>query len=270
MLALRLFVLALVPLVGSCVGAGFPGSGLPAGLGGTPPAPPEVSVQDVRLVRAPAAAAVARWMCERFAPAFVCRAFGPMPSDAELRFVFDVEIELVNRNAIPVPLVSTLFAFTVFPDIEIEGQPLEGNLGTACVALCDTHPCDTERACVLDGSEIRDQEDFGRAAMGFLLDVAREERRFEDLRIRTLPAGDRARVVFQLEVSSRAMLPVLERVLGDAIASVREGRRPDLSIPYRLEGTAFLDVEGFGRFAASIPPVDRTWVLGQRLLPADR
>ncbi len=217
----------------------------------------------------PCDARVARWLCDQLALPFVCRAFGPAVSEADLRFVFDVELEVQNRAAVPVPLVSALFAFTAFPGAtEAEGE----NLGAVCVALCGSEAeeavpqdCDRERACEVDDHDIRDMRGFATASAGFLLDVARGERRMEDLRVRTLAANDRMTVVFRLEVAADRLLRILQRVLVDAVGEIRSGRRPPLEIPYRLEGSVFLEVEGFGRFAASMPELEQVWRLGARI-----
>ncbi len=72
-----------------------------------------------------ARAQVARWLGAQLALPVVSRAFGPAVSEADLRFVFDVELEVQNRAAVPVPLVSALFAFTAFPGAtEAEGENL--------------------------------------------------------------------------------------------------------------------------------------------------
>ena len=217
--------------------------------------PPGVRVAATRLVDAPSRRALASWFCAQSAPPIVCRVFGPVPDD--LRFVFDVELEIENRNAIPLPVASALFAFTAYPELDSQ------NLGSACVSFCeDPEHCEQDaRACESDEPEIRDAEDFAHAAAGFLVDVARGERRFEDLRVRTVEARDRVRLVVRLELGVDRLTELMRRAASDVLAQVTRGEDVRFAIPYRLEGSVWVSVEGFGRFAASFGPHEATFDL---------
>lgn len=255
--------------------------------------PPSVQARGVRLVQHPTPEAVARWYCDQQLSPFLCQALGPTPSPDQLKFVFDVDLAFTNPNTVPVPVVAALVALTVFP----EGQPVPGRgsststtsggsilglptgrpatsdtsstpaddetLGTVCVALCedDGSTCVQDPdACRLEGS-IRDIDDFAGAAIGFLTSLAVGQRRFEDLRVRTIPAGQSTTVSFRLSIDPERMLRVLVRVFSDIVTDFQAGRTPQLVIPYELEGTAFLNVEGFGRFAAEFPRYEDRWSL---------
>jgi len=236
-----------------CASLGFTGA-VPAGTNGSDPVPPEVRVAEVRLADAPTNGELAAYYCAQIAPAFVCRVFGPVRRAEEMRFVFDVALEIENRNAVPLPVVSALFAFTAYPDED------ERSLGTACVQLCGECEPDAD-ACRSETPEIRDVDDFANAATGFLIDVARGERRFEDLRVRTVPAGDRIRLVTQLELDAEQTVALVRRMARETVEQVRRGEEATFAIPYRLEGSVWVEVESFGRFAATFPPHDGEWEL---------
>lgn len=218
---------------------------------------PEVRVAASRLVEAPTNRELAGWFCAENAPPLLCRVFGPVPAD--LRFVFDVELEIENRNAIPLPVASALFAFTAFPESVTDAE----NLGSACVSFCeDPEHCEADAsACESDEPEIRSTEDFANAAVGFLMDVARGERRFGDLRVRTVEAQDRLRLVVRLEIAADQLTRLMRTVLRDVVARVLRGEDVRFEIPYRLEGSVWVAVESFGRFAASFGPHDAVWEL---------
>ncbi len=245
-----------------CAGVSFPGgSGFPAGRG-TPPAPPEVRVAASRMVEAPTNRELAGWFCAEHAPPLICRVFGPVPNN--VRFVFDVELEIENRNAIPLPVASALFAFTAFPEATtLSGESATENLGSACVSFCeDPEHCEPDaNACTSDEPEIRDAEDFANAALGFLIDVARGERRFQDLRVRTVAAQDRLRLVVRLEIAADQLTRLIRSVLRETINRVMRGEDVRFEIPYRLEGSVWVAVENFGRFAASFGPHDAVFSL---------
>lgn len=209
-----------------------------------------------RLVEAPSNRELAGWFCAENAPPIICRVFGPVPSD--MRFVFDVELEIENRNAIPLPVASALFAFTAFPE-SLESE----NLGSACVSFCeDPDHCEADaNACESDEPEIRSAEDFANAAVGFLIDVARGERRFQDLRVRTVEAQDRLRLVVRLEISAGQLTRLIRSAAQATIGRVLRGEDVRFEIPYRLEGSVWVAVESFGRFAASFGPHDAVWEL---------
>lgn len=219
---------------------------------------PEVSIASVRLADAPSNKALASYYCAQYLGPVICRVFGPVPATKDMAFAFDVELELENANPIPLPLVQSLFAFTAFPE-----QENAGNLGTVCVSFCeDPERCEQDAsACVADDPEIRDARDFAGAASEFLYSVAAGERRFQDLRIRTVPPNDRTRVVVRLGIDPTQMVELIRSVAKGDIARIKRGELPSLAVPYRLEGTSWVAVEGFGRLAAGFGPTTGEWAL---------
>lgn len=227
---------------------------------GPPPTPPRVAVSAIRLVSAPTPEDIARWLCPEVAPSLVCQLLaGGRPSREAMRVVFDVQLDVENPNTIPLPLVAALVAFKAYPDAA-DAQ----NLGAACLTLCeDPASCtqDATRACESNEPSIRDADDFARAATNFLIAVATGRERFENLRVRTLAPGAHSSVVFRLELDPEQVFALVSRLATDAIAAIRAGRAPSVSIPYEVEGSVWVVVEHFGRFAASFPPFRDAFVI---------
>lgn len=230
------------------------GNGLPVRA----PDPPRVTVQQVRLTRAPRNEHIAMYFCSRVAPPPLCQIFGPLPTREDLQFQFTTDLDFENPNQIPLPLVEILAAFTIFP--QATG---EQNLGAVCLNLCeDPNSCPpAEGACRSDQRDIRTLNDFAGAAVNFLVGVATGQQRFENLRIRTLAPGAHTRSQVHLQLDPDAVLRVIEHVANNSVAQVQRGQQVRFDIPYRFEGTVWLRVENFGRFAASVPPFTGTWQL---------
>jgi hypothetical protein len=220
--------------------------------------PPKVSIASVRLAKIPSRQSLASYYCAEYVGPLICRAFGPTTSISDIDFAFDVELELENPNSIPLPLVQSLFAFTAFPE-----QTASSNLGTVCLSFCeDPDHCEQDAdACIADEPEIRDANDFVGAVGEFLYSVAVGERRFGDLRVRTVPPNDRTRMVVRLGVDPEQMVSLIGRLAKGDIDRIKQGRLPDLAIPYRIEGTAWVAVESFGRLAANFGPHQGSWQL---------
>jgi hypothetical protein len=230
------------------------------------PAPPRVTVAGVTLVAFPAAQTVARALCPQVAPGPVCLMLGGAPSPAELRFVFDVALDVENANNFPFPMVEALAAFTAFPDAPERAGDAGGaqNLGAVCMSMCDDPgrcPQNAADACSGGGANIRTREDFARAAAGFLLATATGQESLDNLRVKTVPAAGRARVVFRLELEPMVMVSLLARLAGDALAQVRRGNVPRFAVPYAIEGSVWVRVENFGKIGAGFGPVRGTWEL---------
>ncbi len=223
-----------------------------------PPEPPRVTVQQVRLTRAPRNEHIAMHFCTRVAPPIVCSVLGPVPTREDLQFQFTTDLDFENPNQIPLPLVEILAAFTVFPAVTGEQ-----NLGAVCLNLCeDPNSCPpAEGACRSDQRDIRTLNDFAAAGINFLVGVATGQQRFENLRIRTLAPGAHTRSQVHLQLDPDAVLRVIEHVANNAVTQAQRGQQVRFDIPYRFEGTVWLRVENFGRFAASVPPFTGTWQL---------
>ena len=217
-----------------------------------------ISIAEVRLAQMPSNKELASYYCAQYVGPLVCRAFGPVSSISDINFAFDVELEFRNPNPVPLPVVQSLFAFTAFP-----GQSRASNLGTVCLSLCEKPDRCTQNAnaCTSDDPEIRDAKDFASAAKDFLFAVALGERNFRDLRVRTVPPNDRTRMVVRLGIDPTKMVDLIAKLAKGDIDRVKQGRVPQFSIPYRIEGTAWVAVESFGRLATGFGPATGEWML---------
>lgn len=220
--------------------------------------PPNVSIAEVRLAKMPSNKELASYYCAQYLGPLVCRAFGPVSSISDIHFAFDVELEFRNPNPVPLPVVQALFAFTAFPE-----QTRTSNLGTVCLSFCEDPDRCTQNAnaCASDDPEIRDAKDFANAAKDFLFAVALGERNFRDLRVRTVPPNDRTRMVVRLGVDPTQMVDLIAKLAKGDIDRVKQGRVPEFAIPYRIEGTAWVAVESFGRLATGFGPATGEWQL---------
>ena len=205
---------------------------------------PNVSIAGVRLVDIPSNKELASYYCSQYLGPLICRAFGPVPAISDIHFAFDVELALKNRSAVPLPVVQSLFAFTAFP-----GESAAANLGAVCLSFCENPDrCKQDAdACTSDDPEIHDARDFVDAAAGFLFSVALGEKRFRDLRVRTIPPNDELRMVVRLGIDPTQMVDLIAKVAKGDIERVKAGRMPELAIPYQIEGTTWVAVESLGR-----------------------
>ena len=235
----------------------------------TRPTPPTVRLMETRLVHAPTNEQMGLHYCTVAASqspagafgAMACREFGPLPTRADLQFRFQVEMEAANPGRVPLPMVEALVAFKAFPD---SGD--SANLGAVCLSLCEDPancPQGGAGACESTAPEIRDRDSFARAVVGFLISVAVGQRRFEDLRIRTIQPNERIRFVAELSLDIDQTLSLIERTVCGAVDGAQRGQTPNIQIPYEVEGSVFVEVESFGRFAASFPAVAGNWDLAQ-------
>lgn len=232
--------------------------GLGGGRGATSIKPPTISIAEIRLASLPSNRALAGHYCGQYLGPLICRAVGPPTPVSDLQFAFDIELEFENGNAVPLPIVQSLFAFTAFPD-----ETSAANLGTVCLTFCED-PSDCRQdadGCVSNDPEVRDARDFARAATGFLYSVAVGDRRFQDLRVRTVPPNDKTRVVVRLGLDPTQTVDLIRSLGAEEIERVKRGEMPKLSIPYELEGTAWVSVESFARIASSFGPARGEWPL---------
>ncbi len=260
-----LLLLALVPGCGELL------SGMHSdhsGGGGAPPVTPRVRVVEVRLGHHPTDRQLAAHYCRQVAagshlgPAGVqaCRALGAAPSEDDLQFRWEIELEVTNPNSVPFPLVQALVGFTAFPD-----ESGEANVGALCLSLCETaETCpqsEEASACQSDEPEIRDLASLGETTAGFLTSVALGEERFEDLRVRTISPHATARFIAELALDAEPMLTLIQHANESAVSQARLGHAPEFVIPYAVEGSIWVDVRNYGHVAASFARTTGSWDL---------
>jgi len=229
---------------------------------GLPP-PPRVEVAAVRLAQAPTPEQLAVYACTKVAPPFICSmlAVGMGVSTATPTVAFELELAIANQARVPVPLVEILVGFTAWP--EARGQR---NLGATCVTLCEDPRagCATPAgACQAGANErdIRSLSDFGVAAANFLVRVATGEARIETLRVRTVQPSETLRATFRFELDVDQVVELMRAVGDEAINELQRGRVPQFAIPYRLEGTLWVRIEGLGRVGVTLPATTGTFRL---------
>ena len=229
-----------------------------SGAAPKPPDPPKIVIVGVGLANHPGPEAIARALCPRVAPGLVCAALGGAPPPAELKIGFAVQLDVTNPNTIPLPLVEALVAFTAYP-----GQQGASNLGAVCLSFCDAGTACPPRpdACTGGGPQIRTINDFAGAAAGFLIAGAAGQVSPDNLKIRTIGPNQTTRVTVALELDPQQVVALIAKFATTAMDEVKRASVPKFEIPYSIEGSAWVTVQGFGKFAAGFGPVQGVWQL---------
>jgi hypothetical protein len=233
---------------------------------------PSVVFESATLVEAPSQTMMQAYYCPQVVPnpfgvpgaaAEACRRFfGPPPSKQSMRVSFDLKFRVHNPNNVPVPLAEILTAATVFP------RETQQNLGAVCVRLCAEGDATCTggpdpNGCRASSSDIRSMEDFQQAAFDFLLAqglalAAGEKPTFVAPKVAT--SGDLS-VTVRFSFGPEALLQTLHQVAKQAVSQLEKGQAVTFQIPYRLEGTVWVDAGSFGRVAVSFGPAEGTWTL---------
>jgi hypothetical protein len=248
--------------------------------GTAPPASfprPNVTFQGATLVEAPSQRQMEAYYCPIVVPdpfgvpgaaAQGCKAaFGAKPSIQDMRVSFDLRFKVENRGDIPVPLAEILTAATVFP------EQTRQSLGAVCLklcaegdAMCDGRP--GPESCRASSSDIRTIDDFQGAVASFLLSqglaalTSGQPPSFVAPKVAA--AGD-LEVVVRFSFGPDALLQTMRQVAEQAVEDLKKGRSVTFVIPYKLEGTVWLDAGSLGRVAVSFGPQSGTWTI-----PTDR
>jgi hypothetical protein len=262
------FVLFLVASVVSGCGAFADLHGDHSGGSRTAPPPPRVRLVEVRLGAHPSGRQLAAHYCTdvpagtHLGPAgqAACRALGAAPSDAQLQFHLEVELEVTNPTSVRVPLAQVLVGLTPFPAAADAHGP-----GAVCLTLCpagETCPqSEAATACQSESPEITDLDSLGDVASGFLTSVALSEEHFDGLRIQEVAPHGTVRFVAELALATEPMLALIERTNAAAVEQARAGTALAIEIPYAVDGSIWVDAHGFGPQGASFPRTEGTWTL---------
>jgi hypothetical protein len=230
---------------------------------------PTVDYQGATLAEAPSQQMLAAYYCPQVVPDLMgagpaaCEyAFDAPPPASSMTVGFDLGFEVHNPNAFPIPVAEILTAVTIFP-----GET-EQALGASCVVFCssDDPGCTGQPgpdSCTSRSGDIRSIEDFGDAATGLLLAsgaslAAGEAPTF------TMPeviANGDAVVNARFTLGADPLLAGLEQLAQQSVNELALGHTVTFAIPYRVEGTIWLDVGSLGRVALGYGPVEGTWIL---------
>ena len=239
---------------------------------GVKPLLPKVTYQDATLVQAPSRQMMAAYFCPQVVPdpfgvpgvaALACRqAFGPPPAPQQMVVAFDLRFMVDNPNHFPIPVAEMLTAATVFP------ANTNTALGAACVVFCGAnqpgctgHP--GPNSCKASSKDIRSLADFQNAATNFLIAsgihaLAGQKPSFV---LPQVVQDGHIQFTARFSFGPDALLTTLREVAKQAIGQLKNGQQVQFEIPYRLQGTVWLDVGSLGRVAVGYGPADGTWVI---------
>jgi hypothetical protein len=82
-----------------------------------------------------------------------------------------------------------------------------------------------------------------------------------DLKVQTVPSGGHVSVKVGLTLAPTQVLDLLLALEKEAVKSAAEGKTPALTIPFSIEGSAWVTVQSFGSIGASFGPVKDTFTL---------
>lgn len=230
---------------------------------------PTVSYEGAALSRSPSQQTMAAYYCPRVVPdplgltPQACEiAFGAAPAPQEMTVAFDLQFKLHNPNGFPIPVAEMLTAVTLFPG---DGSQA---LGASCVVFCsaDDPSCTGQPgpgACSARSGDLRSIDDFGAATANLLLasGVAVAQGETPSFEVpRVVQDGDatiQARFAFGVD----PLLAALQRLAEQSVQELAAFQSPTFTIPYRIEGTVWLDVGSLGRVAVGLGPAEGTWTI---------
>lgn len=232
---------------------------------------PTVTFESATLVEAPGKAALAAWYCPQVTGlGLPCQvAFGAPPPVEQLRVSFDLRFRVHNPNRFPVPVAELLTAVTVFPAASNQ------RLGAACVQLCapGSATCSgapNAQACQSRSTDLRSARDLVEAAGKLLLSSGLTALAGGQPTFQMPQVNSEAEVSVKARFSfgPQALLGVLRQLAEQSVQQLQMGQQLTFTIPYRLQGAAWLDVGSLGRVEVGFGPATGTWTLpAQALVP---
>ena len=233
---------------------------------------PTVTYEDAILVEAPSQRMMASWFCPIVVPdplgipgtaRLAChQVFGPPPGIAQMRVSFDLRFRIKNPNKFPIPVAELLTAALVFPD------KTQQSLGAACVVFCGASQpgCNGQpgpQSCRQRTGDIKTLDDFQNAVGNFLISsglilLAGGQPSFQ---LPEVVQDSELVITARFSFGPDALLGVLKQVAQQAWELLKAGKEIVFQIPYRLEGTVWLDVGSLGRVQVGFGPAAGVWVL---------
>ena len=248
--------LAIATALTGCVGPhAFPEAQLPT-----------VTYQGAALAQAPSQEMMAAYYCPRVVSYLLatgaCWPFGAAPPASEMVVAFNLQFNMHNPNHFPIPVAEMLTAVTVVPG---QGQSSQA-LGTSCIVFCspDEPGCTGQPgpgACTAKSGDIRSIGDFTNATANLLLasGVSLLEGQAPSFTMPEVVQDGEAAIEARFAFGAGPMLEALQQLASRSVSQLEVGDLPTFTIPYRIEGTVWLDVGSLGRVAVGFGPVDGTW-----------
>jgi hypothetical protein len=241
---------------------------------------PTVTYQGAALAQAPSQEMMAAYYCPQVVPpdpfglgltaAACAEAFGAAPPAPEMVVAFNLQFNVHNPNHFPIPVAEMLTAVTLFPGQS--SQPL----GTSCVVFCspDESGCTGQPgpdSCTAKSGDIRSIGDFTNATANLIVasGVSLLEGQAPSFKMPEVVQDGEAAIEARFAFGADPMLQALEQLASQSVDQLADGTEPTFTIPYRIEGTVWLDVGSLGRVAVGFGPVDGTWTIpASKLVPS--
>ncbi len=238
---------------------------------------PTVTYQGAALAQAPSQDMMAAYYCPRVVPdpfglttAACTLSFGAAPPPSEMVVAFNLQFNVHNPNHFPIPVAEMLTAVTLFPGQS--SQPL----GTSCVVFCSPgdQGCTGQPgpdSCKAKAGDIRSLEDFTNATANLIVasGVSLLEGQAPSFEMPEVVQDGEAAIEARFAFGADPMLQALEQLASQSVNQLAAGKEPTFTIPYRIEGTLWLDVGSLGRVAVGFGPMDGTWIIPtSKLVPS--
>jgi len=249
---------------------------LPRGPGAPTAILPTVTYMDSKLVRAPSQRMMAAYYCPIVVPdvflpgdaAVACRlAFGAPPSKSAMTVSFDLRYKVENPNNFPIPVAEMLTAATIFP------KKTRQKLGAMCVVFCgkDQPGCTGQPqpdSCVSKSGDAKSLADFEQNATDLLISagITLLEGKQPTFEMPEVVQDSEVIVTARFSFGPTALLDALEELARQSVTQLERGQMPTFSVPFRIEGTVWLDVGSLGRAEIPFGPAEGTGVMPPDML----
>ncbi len=229
------------------------------------PAMPSVHVTDLRLVRAPSAAALAAYACPALAerggvpggPLACELALGPKPALDALDLIFDLPIDAGNTEDFAVPAPALALALDLWPD-----DASARTTGTACAQFCaeGDATCSSVALGACAPAPTPDaphvvEDLFALATSKDLAEAA------ENLGVRVIPPHSQVTLDVYFRIAPERVVEALRPLAEQVAQQALHGESIAPSVPYEAAGTLFVDVPFAGRQGLDFGPAQGDWTL---------
>jgi hypothetical protein len=227
---------------------------------------PTVTYQGAALAQSPSQEMMAAYYCPQVVSdplSFGCSVFWPtLPVSSDMAVAFNLQFNVHNPNRFPIPVAEMLTAVTLFPGQS--SQPL----GTSCIVFCspDEPGCTGQPgpdSCTAKSGDIRSIGDFTNATTNLIVasGVSLLQGQAPSFKMPEVVQDGEAAIEARFAFGADPMLQALEQLADQSVDQLAIGELPTFTIPYRIEGTLWLDVGSLGRVAVGFGPVDGTWTM---------